>query len=171
MNADQVAYALARRSWAGMHRPLINPSKDFIIPNTYATYFESDLLVVKPSGLVYEFEIKVSLSDFRSEINASRGKKWQKHNYFRNGTWFRCFSNEPSIRPNYFVFAVPSDIADIVLKELPDYAGLVSISPKSMNPVVIKKPKKLCDSKVTIEHRAYLGWLMSLRYWNKQGVA
>jgi hypothetical protein len=88
-----------------------------ICPNTEAIGAEADLLIIQPSGLVMEIEIKVSRADFKADF-----RKLAKHAGLQGG-------GRTSVRraagPNYFSFAVPAGL--VKPEEVPAYCGLIYI--------------------------------------------
>jgi hypothetical protein len=81
---------------------------DLIIPNFYLnSSFEMDVCKITKAGIVYEFEIKISRSDFKNDF-----KKAGKHDMIKHGKR-AC---------NYFFFVVPEGLVSI--DEVPDYCGL-----------------------------------------------
>jgi hypothetical protein len=98
--------------------------------------WESDFFVQKQNGYSYEFEVKISRSDFFADK-----KKVSKHLILSNGKFVeqkRLWNNdrtgdddkwiieekerEHSFRPNKFFYVVPTGM--ITVDELPKYAGL-----------------------------------------------
>lgn len=74
---------------------------------------EADVLVVRPSGVIIEFEVKVSTADFLADF-----KKKAKHEMLRTGN---------RSGPQRFYYACPPGV--IPLHKLPNYAGLVHVKP------------------------------------------
>lgn len=148
----------------------------FIIPNIY--YFgygdnhETDLLIVKNNGSVFDIEVKISRSDYWADF-----KKVSKHQVLETGTYtcdYRKHSRnsdgknqwyepgEPipcSIRPNRFYFAVPQGM--IKPEELPAYAGLFYIMPDG-SVEKVREGKQLHKGKITnfekIASKCYWMW-------------
>ena len=87
-----------------------------IFSNTYIGNWEADLLEVTPSGYQYEYEVKLSKSDFLND--AKKEKKYYnklklvKHDVLQQGK-----------RVNYFYFIVPRGL--IKSSEVPEWAGLI----------------------------------------------
>ena len=90
---------------------------------------EADVMSMTKTGYVWEFEVKVSLSDFRADF-----KKKMKHDYLSRGHAYTV---------NYFVYACPKGL--IPLSRVPSYAGLYYITPDGIE--VVKKPPLLHKSK------------------------
>lgn len=90
-------------------------TQKYVMENLYVFGWESDKLIETRSGLIYEFEIKISKADFKNDFK----NKERKH-LILEGT------NEDK-KPNYFYYAVPKDM--ITVEEVPDYAGLIYVIP------------------------------------------
>ena len=139
--------------------------------NTY----ESDMLIFKENGSIFEIEIKVSRADFFADF-----KKGQKHLCLEEGgftankdTWktnketrkVNKFKKGEFISvelPNRFYFAVPEGM--IKVNELPEYCGLFYIG-KSGSVKKIKESKILTkERKIDFEKLAnkfYWAWMTS----------
>lgn len=89
--------------------------------------WESDFIVIKENGYVYEFEIKLTRSDFLADF-----KKKQKHSILLNGSyqkqWDSLIKTEHKNRPNRFYYVSTPGV--ISRHELPPYAGLITIHDK-----------------------------------------
>ena len=83
----------------------------------WATGEPADILVVSESRMLYEIEVKISLTDLRND------KKKNKHYLFRN---------RQNCLPVYkFYFAVPQELANAaidIVKNYYPYAGLLAVS-------------------------------------------
>lgn len=84
------------------------------VPNFHLLFGEADLLSLTKANLAYEFEIKLTKSDFRADF-----KKERKHKAMadreRRADWIA----------SRFWYVTPLDLIDI--SELPEYAGLLQI--------------------------------------------
>jgi hypothetical protein len=114
-------------------------TKKYVLENLYVFNWESDKLIETRSGLIYEFEIKISRSDFKNDF-----KKKNKHVILEGKeTHIPTFDKIESIykeryeknylvshfkKPNYFYYAVPDGL--ITVDEVPDYAGLIYVIPE-----------------------------------------
>jgi len=78
---------------------------------------EQDVLAVYHNGLVKEFEIKISRSDFLADFK----NKKEKHNALKTGY-------DHTIIPNYFCYVTPTGLVEP--NEVPDYAGLIWVTPQ-----------------------------------------
>ena len=87
---------------------------DYLIPNIHYRLGEADLLIVRRSGYVEEFEVKITTSDFRADT-----KKHMKHQAFAH-----CFKMKSAYEmiPNKFSYVVGPDV-DYDFK-IPSYYGL-----------------------------------------------
>lgn len=143
-------------------------TKKYVLENLYVFSWESDKLIETRSGLIYEFEIKVSKADFKNDF-----KKKDKHVILEGKeTHIPTFDElEPKYKeryeknylvshfkkPNYFYYAVPEGL--ITVEEVPEYAGLIYVLPyndinKDGNLVwggfyIAKQAPKLHDTKYT----------------------
>ncbi len=101
---------------------------------------ESDFISVTRSGLIHEFEIKISRSDFRADFKKPRHNHLSGKGLTRTRTIERRF--HPKTRwlincvetyqftsssiPNYFTFVVPDGM--ISIDDVPEYCGLIFAS-------------------------------------------
>ena len=118
----------------------------------WATGEPADILVVTESRMLYEIEVKVSISDLRGDI------KKNKHSSFRN---------RPSYLPIYkYYFAVSEELADKALEicnEIYPYAGLLAVYKFPFNSAamdfgvrVYKSPKHLNDKRLPLKEVLFL---------------
>lgn len=99
---------------------LIDRPYNFI--NTYFFGNESDFLSFTTAGYLYEYEIKISRSDFFVDFKKPRFKTLSKVFSGANGANLR---SEKKIA-NRFYYVVPEGL--IKLSECPDFAGLICIN-------------------------------------------
>lgn len=102
---------------------------------------ECDLLAISKSDLIYEYEIKTTISDFKADQ-----KKITKHQNLKHkitGTY-----KDWTTIPNYFYYTTPKEISNTIKELLPNYAGLISID-KNKNIETIKKAPKLHNLKAS----------------------
>lgn len=81
--------------------------RDIIVPNLYVGFYEMDVAVITKSQIVYEYEVKISLSDYKRDF------KKIKHELMSGNKG----------QANRFYFVVPKDM--IGLGDVPAYAGLM----------------------------------------------
>lgn len=143
-------------------------TKKYEIDGLYVFSWESDKLIITRSGWTYEFEIKISRSDFKNDFkhkvdkhtilsSSFDGNKymplfWEyfeknKHNYptielweehCRNTGYNNNYFTDNYKRPNYFYYAVPQDLVSV--DEIPEYAGLIYITEYGSLRTVKKAP-------------------------------
>lgn len=102
--ADKIAYYLS--TWCR------STGYDIIIPNFYHGAYEMDLFKLTKSGQLYEYEIKISRSDFFADAKKNWSGKLSKHELIRQHK--HC---------NRFFYVVPEGL--ISIGECPDFAGLI----------------------------------------------
>ncbi len=146
---------------------------DLMIPNCYITHDnECDLLAVRKSGLVDEFEIKRSRSDFLADRKkrVNNGGKcafgsWHDRNnddctWTTNKLEWLASGDSPI---NYFWYVTAERI--IELDDLPEFAGWIEVLNDGRLRVK-KSPDKLSKTKMDFETRYKLARKASYRYWD-----
>ena len=113
-----------------------------------------DVLVVTLPGLAYEYEIKLTQTDFKNELkHKERKHKFMCNNRARPGT----------VWPNYFSFVCPPDI--IAVEDIWDERyGLFYVDGYYLKP--IRKPKKLHDVRVEKGYHWALAKKLMFKYFN-----
>lgn len=127
-----------------------------IIPNVSWSWlnWEADLISITKAHYMHEYEIKISLSDFKADFHK------RKHHYFRN--------NYGTRKPNYFWYVSPEKAVPICI---PDYAGLIIMEPLSKHAighrlVTVKKAMKLHDKKISDNGINSMLRTLQFKYWN-----
>lgn len=98
---------------------------------------ECDVLSISKADFIYEYEVKVSRSDFKADF------KKPKHMLINEGKYIKE-SNKKGIKqvwylvPNYFYFVVPENL--ISIEEVPIYAGLIYVNERMIFNTVKKAP-------------------------------
>lgn len=115
---------------------------EITIPNFYFNgMYEMDMFRLTHSGIVYEYEIKISRSDyfadFKKQFKYSASKS-TKHDLLRRG----------ELPCNRFVFVVPEGL--VRPDEVPDYAGLMYFTGYSFRMV---KSGKMLRKKFPIDYK------------------
>ena len=95
--------------------------------NSYALGFEADLIMTSRSGYATEFEAKISLSDFRADA-----KKTRKHLQLQTGRTQPLYGSSAEQPIKHYWYVVPDSLVAKVQPELPEYAGLLSVSEKTI---------------------------------------
>lgn len=143
-------------------------TQKYVLENLYVFKWESDKLIETRSGLIYEFEIKVTRSDFKNDFKKEdkhvilEGKKEHLPAYDKVLDRWKSLHEEyyrtsRYKKPNYFYYAVPEGM--ISVDEVPEYAGLVYILPEGERKnkdgqwcdgfYVVKNAPKLHNTKYT----------------------
>ena len=144
-----------RQMQVWLHRYMERKNRHSILPNVSMYGWEADLVCMTKAGYLHEIEIKVSRSDFKADF------KKRKHLYLSkqlNITTDRI--------PNYFWYACPWGL--IMPEEVPAYAGLIWINPRSYvhgNEEVWKAPR-IHKSKVSDKRKEELFNVCYWRMWS-----
>jgi hypothetical protein len=140
---------------------LVESGYESVCENYGHTLFEMDIAVLSKSAMLYEFEVKVSRSDFLADKN-----KGSKNGRLKFTRYEDAKRNDFGV-PNYFYYVCPEDL--IKENEIPIYAGLYYYSDGKIR--IIKKAKRIHKSlqdkikilskmlRMTIQ-RKYLGGTM-----------
>jgi len=129
------------------------------VPNIYVFRhdWESDFFVQKNNGYCYEFEIKISRSDFFAD-----SKKKRKHDILRTGIYESNGQREHRCRPNKLFYVVPIDLVKV--EEIPSYAGLMYVDGYHL--LTIKEAPFIHKDKLKLEdrlcHKFYHYWVSEI---------
>lgn len=119
-------------------------------PNIFYYAFESDLLILRNTGTVVEYEIKLSVSDFKNGLkkkaflHGSDKRKTVKQTHYLQKPISRYKYLKSGYGANMFYYVMPAEVAEKV--EIPEWAGLIHARPwrkKQCILSVMKKPKYL----------------------------
>lgn len=153
---------------------LWDPRRVVAVPNTTAAVgWEADLLILHPSGWVWEIEVKVSAGDFRREFKT----KADKHETLKTGTTrYRGgygYYERKNEKVQKFFFAMPLSVYERVKDEVPDYAGVILLDEawrdgwNRLRPRTEKKAPNLPGAKKTDDaFRIELLRLAHARLWS-----
>jgi hypothetical protein len=115
------------------------------VPNIFVFGWESDFFLQKENGYCYEFEIKISRSDFLADFKKQRHINIQKQ--------------EKKLKPNKFYYVVP--VGMVSKEEVPNYAGLMYVNDFSI--ITIKEAPFIHKEKLKLEdnlcHKFYHYWV------------
>lgn len=149
----------------------------FICENLHVFNWESDFLIKTRSGYWYEYECKISFSDFKHDftkdekhVALQRGERFESHKkivYRKEGSaqigeWKEFGTWKPTKRPNYFSYCVPWYLQEKVEPLIPEYAGLVilkqngALEEVKMPPLLHKD--KYEDSSFRLTEKFYYNW-------------
>ncbi len=125
----------------------LNSGSRIMVPNSMLYGWEADMLRVTKSGYVYEFEIKVTASDFYAD---KRKAKW--------------YSRNPGA--NYFTYVMPKDL--VKLETIPEDAGIWWYTGRRgwCSFEIARRPKKKHPNKVTEKQMARLTNSLTFKFWN-----
>lgn len=100
---------------------------------TSQTLMECDVISVSKTDYVYEYEIKISRSDFKADF------KKDKHRRIVEKQFILESRNENfHLVPNCFYFVVPENL--VTAEEVPDYAGLIYMKENLTFEIIKKAP-------------------------------
>lgn len=135
-----------------LNRFFANGSVRYLLDNLYVFNWESDKLMEMRSGLIYEYEIKISRADFKNDFKHKPLKhlnlckifgdifleeKYYQQLYEKDRKTYPTITLEKIKEkynnkyymgkvPNYFYYAVPQGM--IGVNEVPSYAGLIYVT-------------------------------------------
>ena len=147
-----------------------------IVPNCFYRWdLEADLMGVRKSGFVDEFEIKLTVADFKNDASKTvrLPKDGEKYSY-------ECLPKYEALETgrllNYFWYIVPKDM--VTVEDIPKFAGLIYIDKglRGYKYTIIKDAKRLNSNKITDDQLYSALRKMGYRYWNliekglKQGL-
>ncbi len=101
-------------------------SSEIQLPNfTPAKWFECDFFRVTKAGYFYEYEIKLTMSDFRAD--RKKGYQTYRPTY---ASWPKHLqlAARDARGPARFFYVAPKDLAERIALELPDWAGLLEFN-------------------------------------------
>lgn len=144
-------------------------SVKYNVDGLYIFEWESDKFIETRSGMIYEFEVKISKADFKNDFKHKKDKhiilegeekygdkylpryyELIEENRKRGGEWAvnlfkKHADDEPHYlvgnhkRPNYFYYCTPTGM--ITIEDVPWYAGLVYIDEEGTISIPKKAPK------------------------------
>jgi len=129
----------------------------FITPNSCNIFpWEVDLLSVTRAGYFHEFEIKITLADFKAD-----SRKQRKHQKLKLGTQHI---------PKYFWYVIYG--FELQAEDVPGHAGLIEIAPNKScwylgYPRVLKEAPKLNGRKITEKEKERLCQSAYYRFWRE----
>jgi len=148
-------------------------------PNIYTPrWFESDWAGVTVQSLFWhEFEIKVSVSDYRADFKKGKPAPYDMQ-YTGPHKWYPAYTESKHTTlarmeapgPNYFWFVVPDTIAEKI--EPPKYAGLLihKTVTKGRQMITIKKPApRRHREKVSARFMSSMSRAIAIRYYRAIG--
>jgi hypothetical protein len=125
MTTKKIQLLIGKMQVLKFHSPVCENLKYLLDFNSW----KMDVVSLSKAGMLYEFEVKISRSDFKVDA------KKRKHQFYKSDE----FSIVEKWTPNYFSYACPKDL--ITVDEIPDYAGLYYCKDEEVKE--IRKPKRL----------------------------
>jgi len=126
----------------------------YITCNVYFRISIADMISVTEAGYVKEYEIKLSLADYRADF-----KKIDKHNRLKHR-----LRNIPS----QFWYVIHG--FELGADDVPEYAGLMRVEKEKYysgyNIIIIKKAPRLSNTTITDAEKSKLFDAMYVRYWS-----
>ena len=104
------------------------PNKgEIVFPNIYIGRYEMDVMLIKGTDYIYEYEIKVSRGDFKNDFNKNKRRYQGRSEDGKEAIYLTEYKHdlvkEGKDVCNRFFFVVPKDM--ISLEECPNHAGLI----------------------------------------------
>ena len=153
----------------------LRPRVKAIAPRyTPANWWECDVYSVTKSGYGVEYEIKLTLSDFRAD--AKKHKRELNPMHVASKTSARGYKKdrleEGHVKgPSRFYYVVPIEIADEVENELPPFAGLKVATKAKTTPRAYVNDradaKRLHNQKVSDDEIRKVHERLYHRFWNQ----
>lgn len=132
----------------------------FMVPNVQMFGWESDFVSVTRDGYVYEYEVKISRSDFRLDLQKERHLHLTGlHAGEPAGLW----PTSKRRGANYLYYAAPADLLNV--DEIPAHAGLITIRTDAKFMLIVKPAPKLHKDKLSDHHRQWLERSLTCRFW------
>lgn len=155
LDETRIQYYLSRR--------LLQRGHYITIPNVSWSWllWEADLISITKSNYMYEYEIKISRSDFEKDFRKG------KHLTIKTTPW----RGNTSI-PNYFLYVAPLNAIPLCI---PSYAGLIEVVPSKryqhgMYFTEIKKPKKIHGKKQDATGIVKMLRTIMFKYWDLASI-
>jgi len=147
---------IARRLWFKFGR------QSYAAPNIYVFAFESDFLLLRKSGLITEYEIKLTKADFLADTKKKARIKTGTHKW---ATMNRYEYLESGLGPNRFYYVIPEELLPEIA--LPNWAGLITCRPWGNGSCSLyqRKNAKLLHSKNLMTKRDKILMSTYYRYW------
>ena len=133
-------------------------NKPLAITNySYVTGFEADIIMVSPSGLATEYEVKTSRADFKKDFaKISKHKNLAKPVLAKSRNTVAQYPNAP----NYFYYVCEEGL--LTVKDIPPYAGLIYVK-ENREVIVEKKAPRIHEHKLPEYMRLNIGRVLSIR--------
>lgn len=174
MNSAEITMALYWRA---------RPKADLVVPNVHFLMGEQDFLEITKAGFAYEYEIKVSRSDYLADFKKVVVESWQQCSRMEKGPVYKhkvlageqprevemSWGNRVLLKvPKRFFFVVPEGM--VSPDEVPDYAGLIyAVRVPRVKTMMLRRIKQARSidgaKKITPGEREQLLTSVYYRYW------
>lgn len=137
-----------------------------IIPNCFPPqWYECDLLAITKSGYMYEYEIKLTVTDFKNDTKKGHRDHWPAWYSKEIKTKHQRLGIHDPNGPSCFWFIVPEGL--ISPQEVPSFAGLIYfIESPWAHFVRQKKAPRLHSVKMSNKALSKARESLYYRYWN-----
>lgn len=144
-------------------------TKNLIVPTVTTggkLNFEADLLVLTPAGYATAVEIKVSKSDLKNDLKKKHIEFIDKPMKYSGKSGYDFYFGPLK----YFWYAVPSELQEAALKQIPSFCGLIvfeDLGPGKL-PVkrVVRNPDILFKNKWSDREIQYVARLGAMRIYS-----
>ncbi len=128
--SEQLTCRKIQHSLAGWLR--MGSQTSIILPNVFVggSNWESDMVEVKKSGLWYEYEIKLSVADYRADFEKKQfgymHNSLRKHEAYASDQPIMLGTRRLIPKPKQFYFVVPAGLLDAV--KVPSHCGILEFT-------------------------------------------
>lgn len=133
-----------------------------ICPNSGVFGWEADLVSFTKSFFGNEYEIKITKSDFRQDVKKQR-KHWELQKSRQTGP---SYKSTPG--PVYFWYCCPVLLANEIIIEIPDYAGLLAVRENFIT--VLKRAPRLHKEPASQQQYDFILRGLMFRYWKQRDI-
>lgn len=153
-----------------LHRHI---NSGFCTPNSMVYGWESDLLHVRRSLWVTEYEIKLTTRDFRADSKKTYSFFNPEAENIYVLSKYDLLMDATRSRPNRMIYVCPQGV--IPVEELPGFCGLIEVRPWGGPPwetlrdfecVTVKKSKVLHKDKIQVGDLYQIASSLEHRYWS-----
>lgn len=117
---------------------------ELVFSNFYIGEYECDILRISKTDMLYEYEIKISVSDFKADF-AKQNKTWTNGQLITEMKHDSIVSGE---RTNYFSFVVDKELAHLA-DTVNELYGFFVVDLDTGKTECIRRPKRLHSNKFT----------------------
>ncbi len=97
----------------------------YLMPNVYPNnWSECDILRITKNGYMYEYEIKLSVADFKNDKTKTIYRASKGH----MSKYVLLEDKAYTTKPNYFVYLTYQELGEQLLPLIPQFAGLLTFT-------------------------------------------